>query len=300
MMALPVLLANAAGEPARRPAPAAEGFSLAVELLATPFPLLADERVEWWLTRFRTEHDAAFRTLLEGQGAYEQLIRSRLRERGMPQELVYLPMLESGLSDRAVSAASAAGLWQFMTPTAQQYGLRVDEWVDERCDPVRATDAALAYLAFLHERYGSWYLAATAYNAGPGTVDRLLRQHAGGLAGGEEPYWQVVDHLPSETRDYVPRLVAAALLAEDLKRDGIAVHPALPYRYERVFVPGGTSLARVAGILKVEARTLRNLNPHFIQGVTPPGETYPIRVPPGLAGRLVASLASAGRARRGD
>lgn len=300
MVALPVLLANAAGEPARRPAPAAEGSSPAVDFLATPFPLLADAQVERWLTRFRNEHDAAFRTLLEGHGAYEQLIRSRLRERGMPQELVYLPMLESGLSNRAVSEDSAAGLWQFMTPTAQQYGLRVDEWVDERRDPVRATDAALAYLAFLHERYGSWYVAATAYNAGPGTVDRLLRQHAAGLAEGEDPYWQIVDHLPRETRDYVPRLVAAALLAEDLKRDAVAVHPALPYRYERVFVPGGTSLARVAGILKVEAGTLRNLNPHFIQGVTPPGETYPIRVPPGLAGRLVASLASVGRARRGD
>ena len=300
MVALPMLLASAAGEPARRPAPSLKGLSPSVERPGTPFPLLADERVERWLRRFRTEHDTAFRTLLEGHGAYEQLIRSRLRERGMPQELVYLPMLESGMSNRAVSADSAAGLWQFMTPTAQLYGLRVDEWVDERRDPVRATDAALAYLAFLHERYGSWYLAATAYNAGPGTVDRLLRQHAGGLAGGEDPYWEILDHLPRETQDYVPRLVAAALLAEDLKRDVVAVHPAVPYRYERVFVPAGTSLAKVAGILKVEARTLRNLNPHFIQGVTPPGDTYPIRVPPGFAGRLVASLASAGRARRGD
>jgi membrane-bound lytic murein transglycosylase D len=186
-----------------------------------------------------------------------------------------------------------------MSPTAQQYGLRVDEWIDERRDPVRATNAALAYLSWLHERYGSWYLAAAAYNAGPATVDRVLARHAEGRTGDEDLYWEVLDHLPRETREYVPRLVAATLLAEDAEREGFDLDKTRPYRYDRVFVPGGTSLWRVAGALDVDVQELRALNPHLVQGVTPPDETYPIRVPVGTAPRVVASVGRA-RVRRAD
>ena len=271
-----------------------------VEVLAATLPLHVNERVDVWVERFRTNQRKAFQRLLDRQGAYDELIRSRLRDRGMPEELLYLAMMESGLSNRAVSSASAVGLWQFMGPTAEQYGLRVDEWVDERRDPVRATNAALDYLSFLHDRYESWYLAAAAYNAGPGTVDRVLRRHAGGRTGDEDLYWEVLDHLPRETRDYVPRLVAATLLAEDAEREGFDVDRDHPYRYERVFVPGGTSLARVAWTLKLRPGDLRTLNPHLVQGVTPPGETYPIRVPPGRTAEVVAAVGRAGKTRRAD
>ena len=153
-----------------------------VEALGTRLPLHVNARVERWMERFQTTEKAAFETLLKRRSVYDELVRGKLRERGMPEELLYLAMMESRLETRAVSKVFAVGLWQFMSPTALQYGLRVDEWVDERRDPVRATDAALDYLQWLHGRFGSWYLAAAAYNAGPGRVERVLRRHAEGRA----------------------------------------------------------------------------------------------------------------------
>lgn len=273
---------------------------LAGTVVGTTLPLHVNDRVDRWVERFRTNQRAAFERLLQRQGAYDGIIRKKLRDRGMPEELLYMAMMESGLSPRAVSSASAVGLWQFMTPTAQQYGLRVDEWVDERRDPIRATNAALDYLTWLHDRYGSWYLAAAAYNAGPGTVDRVLHRHADGRTGDEDLYWEVLDYLPRETRDYVPRLVAATLLAEDAEREGFDVNGDGPYRYDRVFVPGGTALRRVARALDVQPSVLYGLNPHLVQGITPPNETYPIRVPVGTAAVVVASVGRAGKTRRAD
>lgn len=266
--------------------------------MGAPLPLEVNERVEYWARRFRTDQRWAFQRLLSRKGAYEELIRSRLRGRGMPEELLYLSMLEGGFSPGAVSSASAVGLWQFMGPTAQEYGLRVDEWVDERRDPVRATDAALDYLQWLHDRYGSWYLAAAAYNAGPGRIDRVLNRHAGGRVGDDALYWQIRAHLPFETREYVPRLVAATLLAEDAESEGFEPGSASAYRFDRVFVPGGTSLARVARSLDVEPGALRSLNPHLVAGITPPDETYPVRVPVGTSPQVVASLSRKMRGRR--
>ncbi|MEQ8330828.1 MAG: lytic transglycosylase domain-containing protein [Longimicrobiales bacterium] len=271
------------------------------DILGSQLPLHVNERVERWVERFRTDQRPDFQRLLARQGLYAEMIRQKLRDRGMPSELLYMAMMESGLSARAVSVASAVGVWQFMGPTAEQYGLRVDEFVDERRDPVRATDAALDYLQYLYERYDSWYLTAAAYNAGPGRVDRILRRHAGGRTGDEDLYWQVLEHLPRETREYVPRLVAATLLAENADAQGFEVDLHQPYRYERVFVPGGTSLSRVARGLGVEPRLLRDLNPHLIRGVTPPDETYPVRVPVGDSPRLLASMGRTGRSiRRAD
>jgi len=262
-------------------------------------PLHVNDRVRKWMHRFRTGQRAEFEQVLRRRGAYEGLIRERLRERGMPEGLLYLAMMESGLKPRATSAASAVGLWQFMAPTAQQYGLRVDEWVDERRDPVRATNAALDYLAWLHNRYGSWYLAAAAYDAGPGRVDRVLARHAQGKAAGENLYWKIAGYLPLETREYVPRLVAASLLAQDADAAGFE-SDVQPYRYDRVFVPGGTPLRAIARIVGTETRVIRNLNPHLIQGVTPPNETYPVRVPVGTAGKVVAVLGKGRAIRRAD
>lgn len=299
---LPVLLALAAVVGAVRPDEAASPTTphLSDEVVGSRLPLHVNRRVEKWVDRFRTDQRANFQRLLKRRGLYADIIRQRLRRRDMPEELLYMAMMESGLSPWAVSRASAVGVWQFMGPTAVQYGLRVDAWVDERKDPVRATDAALDYLEWLHDRYDSWYLAAAAYNAGPGRVDRVLRRHAQGRTGQEELYWEVINHLPRETREYVPRLVAATLLAEDPAQYGFDVEVDAPYSYDRVFVPGGTSLARVAESLDLAPRLLRDLNPHLIRGVTPPGEAYPVRVPVGASPTVVASLAGAGGTRTAD
>ncbi len=261
-------------------------------IVGTDLPLHVNERVERWMDRFQTTHRPEFARVLARAGVYDGMIRDKLRARGMPEELVYLAMMESGLSPWAVSQVSAVGMWQFMSPTAIEYGLRVDEYVDERRDPVRATDAALDYLEWLHGRFGSWYLAAAAYNAGPSRVHRILRLHAGGRSGDEDLYWEVLDHLPAETREYVPRIVAATILAEDAVYFGFAASRAEPYLFDRVFVPGRTRLATIAEVLGIQVRILRQLNPHLTRQITPPGEIYGVRVPVGLSPQVVTSLAT--------
>ncbi|HSH76593.1 MAG TPA: lytic transglycosylase domain-containing protein, partial [Longimicrobiales bacterium] len=231
-----------------------------------------------------------FQGLLEQSGVFEALIRGKLRERAMPEELLYLAMMESGLSPRAVSKVSAVGMWQFMDPTARQFGLRLDGYVDERRDPVRATDAALDYLQWLHEWFGSWYLAAAAYNAGPARVQQILNLHADGRTGDENLYWEVLRHLPRETREYVPRLVAATIVASDAEVFGFSASRAEAYDYDMVFVPGRTALPAVAESLDVDVGVLEDLNPHLILGVTPPHELYGVRVPLGQASVVMASL----------
>ncbi|RMH22900.1 MAG: murein transglycosylase [Gemmatimonadetes bacterium] len=269
--------------------------------LGPMLPVEVNERVEYWMRRFRTDQKEVFEDLLAREGLYGDMIRRKLRERGMPEGLVYLAMIESGFSTRARSRAEAIGMWQFMVPTARQYGLRIDEWVDERRDPERATDAALDYLQALHERYGSWYLAAAAYNAGPTRVSRALRRHAGAVKGDEELYWEIIDHLPRETALYVPKFLAATYLARRTESERFVFDRVEPFRYQVVWVPGGTRLSVVARRLGAEGRVLRDLNPQLLRGVTPPGEVYPLRVPAGSAPRVVAALArtDAG-ARRAD
>ena len=273
----------------RPPAPALPE-ALDLPAASVSLPVEVNARVEKWMRRFMTDQKATFQTFLGWEGRFASLIQGKLRERGMPEELLYLAMIESGLSPKATSRVSAAGVWQFMRPTAKQFGLRVDAWVDERRDPVKATDAALDYLAYLHARYGSWYLAAAAYNAGPSRVDRVLKRHGGARPGDEDVYWKIVDHLPRETREYVPKILAATTLARQAERYGFHVKPVAAYEYDRVWVPQGTWLSSVARALGVETSTLRDLNPHLVQGVTPPGGPYGLRVPMGSTATVIAAL----------
>jgi membrane-bound lytic murein transglycosylase D len=260
------------------------------ELASASLPLHENERVEFWTRRFATEEKKTFEGLLSRAGLYSDMITAKLRERGMPEELLYLAMIESGFVPNARSHVSALGVWQFMSPTALAYGLRIDSYVDERRDPVRATDAALDYLEELHERYGSWYLAAAAYNAGPTRVSRALNRHAGGRVGDESLYWDIVDHLPPETAQYVPKLVAATYLARSAARHGFEVNRAEPYVYDIVWTPGGTLLSTVGASVDVSTARMHELNPQLIRNVTPPGPAYPLRVPVGTGPQLVASL----------
>lgn len=251
-------------------------------------PTELEAQVAEWTDRLLSTDPQTLRRYLARQGAYAGMIRERLRARGMPDDLLYLAMVESGLRPRVMSPDSALGIWQLREGTARDYGLRVDEWVDERRDPIRATDAALDYLQALHDRFGSWPLAAAAYNAGPTRVARLLRRH--GPDADRHIYWEVVQHLPRETRDYVPRILASRTLAQRSSELGLEVEYLTPYQFDRVLVPGGTSLWRVAERTGVEYSVLRELNPHFLKGVTPPGSAYPVRVPRGRGSEVVAAL----------
>ena len=252
-------------------------------------PVSMNERVDRWMERFLTDQRPVFERYLAREGLYSEMIKESLRDRGMPEDLVYLAAIESGFSPGATSRVLAIGMWQFMGPTAQQFGLRIDEYVDERRDPIRATEAALDYLQSLHVQFGSWYLAAAAYNAGPGRVSRALRSHAGDATGEEELYWEIIEHLPRETRAYVPKILAAIVLGQAAEDYGFDVEPASPVEYDRVWVPGGTTLRWVAGALKAPVSEIRELNPHLIRGVTPPDVLFPVRVPPGTSPMLVAS-----------
>lgn len=255
-------------------------------------PLESNARVDRWVKAFETTRRLEFERLMGRRALFSDMIRSKLREKNMPEELLYIPVIESGMSPFAVSRVSAVGLWQFMSPTAMQYGLRVDEYVDERRDPVAATDAALDYLDWLHGRFGgSWYLAAAAFNGGPGRVERIVKRHGDGVMA-DETFWKILEYLPRETREYVPKMIAITKLAAEAGPDAHVDESFQPYRYDTVFVPGNTTLASVAKALEVDTRVIRDLNPHLIQGVTPPNEAYGVRIPEGGSRQVVDALAN--------
>ena len=285
------------------------------ELADAELPIdVNNERVEHWMVRFSTTDKPEFERTLSRAGLYSDMIREKLRARGMPEELVYLAMIESGFLTNARSIVAATGMWQFMDPTARALGLRIDAYVDERRDPVRATDAALQYLSELYQQYGSWYLAAAAYNAGPARVTLALARQSRGRAGNgtlhlvgdtnldgegdEDLYWEIVDHLPKETAQYVPKLLAARYLARYADRFDLDVTLADPYVYDLVWAPGRTSLADVGEMMGLPDHRMQELNPQLIRGLTPPGNVYPLRVPVGWAYQAMAALASPDRGNR--
>ena len=255
------------------------------------FPMEVNEAVEFWMLYFATDRKSVFEYALSRGGLYSDMIQTGLRERGMPEELLYLALIESDFHTDARSRVLATGMWQFMEPTARRYGLRIDAYVDERYDPVRATDAALDHLSDLYQQYGSWYLAAAAYNAGAIRVSGVLQRYADGRIGDDSLYWEIVDHLPSETANYVPKLLAATHLARSASRYDLDVRLMDPYEYDFVWSPGGVDLGDVAHSLGIAAEQMYDLNPQLIRQATPPGEIYPLRVPVGMGRRVVAALA---------
>lgn len=188
---------------------------------AESLPDLPHQRVDYWVERFsrgdkRPEIEAAWARKPD----VEPVIVEKLHARGMPEELLYLAMAESGFNPKAASAQRAAGVWQLVPDTARRNGLRVDTAVDERRDLDKSTDAALQYLQKLHDRFGSWYLAAAAYNAGPNKVGRIMTEATGSERGTDEDYYAIWEKLPGETRDFVPAMVALMRIGKDPERFG--------------------------------------------------------------------------------
>lgn len=223
--------APASPVPAAEPAPTvaflaaevarATGADAAAKSASTmDLPNLDHPRVDSWITKFTTTQRGSYATYLKRMTNYETLISSKLAEREMPQGLIYLAMIESGFNPTAKSRVAATGLWQFMTPTAREYGLRVSSKVDDRKNPERSTEAALEYLSDLYDRFGSWYLAAAAYNTGQGRVARIMKQVTGQTKGTDADYYRISSRLPQETRDYVPKMIAAARIGAEPERYG--------------------------------------------------------------------------------
>jgi membrane-bound lytic murein transglycosylase D len=183
---------------------------------------LDNQRVDMWIGIFTTRPKLRdqFAVWLERKPKYEEMISAKLAENNMPQDLIYLAMIESGFNPKAYSRAQAGGLWQFISETGQRYGLTVNKQVDERNHPDKATDAALAYLTDLHDRFGSWYLAAAAYNTGENRVGRIMREVTGKERGTDADYYRISSRLPRETQDYVPMMIAAARISKDPAKYG--------------------------------------------------------------------------------
>src|SRR6478752_1871860 len=184
---------------------------------------ISNPRVDGWVQRFTTSLKGEISNTLTRGEAYLPMISAKLAERGMPRELAYLPMIESEFRPKARSPVSAVGLWQFMSSTARRFGLSVGRNDDERTNPAKATDAALTYLSQLHDRFGSWYLAAAAYNSGPGTVSKALKKVTGKTQGTDEDFFRILSSLPRERQDYVPKLIASARVGSGLEKNGINV-----------------------------------------------------------------------------
>lgn len=252
-------------------------------------------RVQWYLDFFQGKGRERMGIWLNRMQRYEPMIRERLGRENLPGDLVYLALIESGFSNTATSRAKAVGMWQFMKGTAKFYDLRVDSWVDERRDPFKATDAAARHLSDLNERFGSLYLAAAAYNAGGGRVSRGLRKLRPDpeATNADAAFFRLYDTrlLRRETKDYVPKLIAAALIAKEPARYGFTVEPAEPLVYDSIVVPTMTGLDVIARLADTTVAAIRELNPQFLRLATPPATASVVRLPTGRGPTTVAAYA---------
>jgi membrane-bound lytic murein transglycosylase D len=244
--------------------------------------------VRRFLDQFQTGYRrAVVERWLVRAGRYLPMLLDVFKQKGLPEELVFTAMIESGFDPLAASRAGARGLWQFMAPTARRYGLRVDRWLDERLDPEKSTVAAARHFLDLYAVFGSWNLAQAAYNAGERTVLEAIR------AMGTSDFWALARgrQLKDETKNFIPAIQAATLIAREPERYGFVVTPASPLTYEVVSVPRATSLKHLASKSGVDLETLERLNPELRLKQTPPDGTYPLKVPVGTAGTILAVFA---------
>lgn len=248
--------------------------------------------VERYVGFWKTGAREWFPRCLEGMSWFEEMVDSALVANDLPPSLRYLPVLESCYLPNAVSPASAVGLWQFMAPTARGLGLEVGNLVDERRDPYAATDAAMRFLASLHDRFDSWFLALAAYNGGPNRVARLIREHEPLTPLSDEVYWAIRDHLPSETRDFVAKFYSGMLVARSPTTHGYERVSGAGFEFDEVEVPDATSLDVIARAAGTETEEISRLNPKYLRGITPPGRRSVVRVPKGGGTDFQAAFAA--------
>ncbi len=304
-MALALLTVTLLGAPAWQPPPSLTTRALEVPPvvdavpgtdLEVPIPLNA--RVREYLTFFQEGRGRAiYAHWLANMGAWRDLMTPIFEAEGLPLELLYVCMIESGFNPDAVSRSSAVGQWQFVRSTGRAYDLRHDAWVDERRDPVKATRAAARHLGDLHERFGSWPLAIAAYNAGAGSIDRGI------VHGNTNDYWRLAAAgvIPKGAIKYVPKAMAAMLIGQAPARYGFGdVVPEPPISFATVEVPGGLDLKVIARRAGLSASVLTKLNPELWRAFTPPdGADYPLRVPVTAQVKLLPALAKLAKHTRG-
>jgi len=240
-------------------------------------PIVINAKVEQFIQYFQTAIRDKFVTWLGRSEKYIPFMKNVLKEHGLPGDLVYLSLIESGFNPYAYSRSKASGLWQFISLTGKRYGLKVNWWVDERRDPEKSTIAAAKYLKDLYEMFACWYLAAAGYNAGEYKIVKAMKLYR------TEDFWMLTKHryLKRETKDYVPQMIAAALIAKDPEKYGFTdIEYQEPLQYEKVKVPELTDLSLIAMACETSLEEIKDLNPEIRRGVTPPNETeYEIKIP---------------------
>lgn len=242
-------------------------------------PVTWNKQVAMWVKFFTGKGRRHFMNYTQRAGRYAPVLSKIMADNGLPRDLIYLAMAESGFQNHARSWAKAVGPWQFMPYTGRKFGLNIDWYVDERRDPLKATIAAANYLKTLHGLFGSWELAAAGYNAGEGKIGRAIRMYR------TKDFWRLTRgrYLRPETKNYVPKIMALAIIGKNLDVFGfneIEFEKALDY--EEIMVKGNADLYEVAEVLQLEFEELKRYNPEIVRWQAPPYvENYPLRVPVG-------------------
>jgi len=250
--------------------------------LGGTIPMTTNRLVEQSVRYLQKSPDRHIYPWMRRSGTYFPMIETIFREEGLPDELKYLAMIESGLNPKARSRVGAGGMWQFMPATGRAYGLEITHWVDERSDPIKSTRAAARHLRDLYDMFGDWHLALAAYNCGPTRVrraaDRFQARH-----GRKASFWDIYDELPRETRNYVPMYIAARMVATDPASFGLSrVEPGPAYEFDVVEVEGPMDVQVAAELAGASVEELRELNPELTRQILPPSG-YRLRVPAGRA-----------------
>jgi membrane-bound lytic murein transglycosylase D len=274
------------GELARRASGARSPFDL--ESLRQRLPPPAIDRIQRFITYYQQNRKRGFREALARSTRYLEEFKQIFRDSGLPEELAFLPLIESGFIETAVSPMNAVGVWQFLEETGRRYDLKSTRWFDQKLDPIHSARAAAKFLGHLYETFGDWELALAAYNSGEGTVRWAVRSAQ--KAKTPTDFWHL--DVPDETKAYVPAFLAAMLIAKNPSAYGfeeIDFHPQLVY--EQIKVNPGIPLDAVAAQFDTDPKQLRELNPALVAGVTPPGANpYLLRVPHGVREQLPERL----------
>lgn len=250
----------------------------------------ASRAVDRNISLFANRIKDRFALYLSRSGKYIDIMQNILRKKDIPEDIVFLSLIESGFSTNAYSIAHAAGPWQFIASTAKRYGLEINWWKDERRDPVKSTEAAADYLKDLHGMFGSWNLAMAAYNAGEGKIMRAMKK------SNADDYWDLLGtkHIRAETKEYVPRFIAASMIASNPKEFGFeAIEYQTPLSYDEVEIEYPIDLAVAAECAGTTVEEIKKLNPELRRWCTPPdADAYVIKVPEGTGYAFVEKLSA--------
>ena len=257
----------------------AKRLSSMLTIIRTPYNAMVRSCID----RYTVKNRSQVSYMLGISEFYMPMIETEIDRLGLPHELKYLPVIESAMNPKAVSRMGAKGLWQFMFPTAKHYGLKSNNYIDERFDPLKATRAALTYLKDLYDMFGNWELAIAAYNCGPGNVNKAIKR-----SGGKTDFWKIYSWLPKETRGYLPALIAANYVMTFYEDHGICpMEPNIPVDTDTIHVNRNLHFKQIAEVCNADIEEIRALNPQYIKDIIPgENETYVLR----LTNSMIASF----------